>query len=190
MRNRTALAIFLCFGSTVLAQPLGKEVPRRFDVLHNPDLYGQATAKEALTAVLRAIERERYDYMAAHLLDPAFVDGRLAITQEYFDRLAAEEVAGTAAGQTLTGKPLLDRIHDIATRRNVRALSEAMRRKVADDPDSVTDLKRFAREGKFDESGDSATATLPDVKDRALYFKKIDGRWFLENRREDRPGKE
>jgi hypothetical protein len=34
---------------------------------------------------------------------------------------------------------------------------------------------------------DAAVGRVKDFKDRAVYFKLIDGRWFLDNRKEDRP---
>jgi hypothetical protein len=52
----------------------------------------------------------------------------------------------------------------------------------------LKDLRRFLREGEFKTSGESATAVLKDVTDRALYFKKVKDRWFLENRKEEAAG--
>ena len=45
----------------------------------SPDLktYPQATPKEALASVLKAAEAGRFDYLAAHLADPAWVDERV-----------------------------------------------------------------------------------------------------------------
>jgi hypothetical protein len=44
-----------------------------------PDLktYPQATAKETLASVLKAVEAKRVDYVVAQLADPAFVDDRV-----------------------------------------------------------------------------------------------------------------
>ena len=42
----------------------------------------------------------------------------------------------------------------------------------------------------FAEADPVATATLPEIKGRALYFKKINDRWFLENRNTEEPKKE
>src|SRR5262245_21618246 len=78
-------------------------VPPRFDVLYNPDLYKQQTPQDTVRSVLTAIDRDRYDYIVAHLLDPAFVDARLAATRSYFERVGADQVAATASGATLRG---------------------------------------------------------------------------------------
>ncbi|HZV03470.1 MAG TPA: hypothetical protein VE999_00135 [Gemmataceae bacterium] len=44
-----------------------------------PDLktYPQATAKQTLESLLKAVESKRVDYVVAHLADPAFVDDRI-----------------------------------------------------------------------------------------------------------------
>jgi hypothetical protein len=44
-----------------------------------PDLktYPQTTAKDALASVLKAIEAKRFDYLAAQLADPDFIDDRV-----------------------------------------------------------------------------------------------------------------
>lgn len=56
--------------------------------------------------------------------------------------------------------------------------------KLAADPTTVKDLGRFLREGEWDVKDDSASARLKDVKDH-VYFRKIGGRWFLENRKSE-----
>jgi hypothetical protein len=163
------------------------EVKPRFDVLPNTDTYPQETPQQVLSSVLLAIDRDRLDYVVAHLLDPEFVDARLGGTQAYFERVAGEQIAATAAGTNLRGADLETRIRTVGLRLNVQDLTRQIQRKLADQPDHLRDLRRFARDGQFQSAGESATATLPDVKDRALYFKKVGNRWFLENRKEDRP---
>lgn len=185
MRPLAALAVALAVAGPALTQD--KPVPARFDVLHNPELYPQGTPQEALASVLGAVSRERYDYLVAHLLDPEFVDGRVAAFQPYFDRVAGEQITATGAGAALKGPDLDRRVREVGTRLNVKHLAEQVRLKLADEPDNLKELKRFAREAEFKEAGDTAAATLKDVKDRALYFKKVGGRWFLENRKDERP---
>jgi hypothetical protein len=59
--------------------------------------------------------------------------------------------------------------------------------KLVDDPEVLKDLRRFYRSGTFPEAGGGNTAKvgLPDVKDRAVFFKKIGDRWYIENRQTD-----
>lgn len=182
MRSLALLGVLLATTAGVFGQE--PDVLPRFDVIYNPDLYKQDTPQAALKSALEAISRDRYDYVLAHIIDPAYVDARMANTQTYFERVAAEQIAATGAGQILRDAALQARVRERGTRLNFSSLADQMRRKIADEPDSLQDLKRMAREGLFQTAGDDTTATLKDVKDRALYFKKIGGRWFLENRKD------
>lgn len=93
MRSLFGLALVCLFGSLVAAQ----DQPRvRFTVTPDLDNYPQATPKEAFASVIRAINRERYDYLVAHLMEPDFVDQRLLtakITAEQFTKEVKENFA-------------------------------------------------------------------------------------------------
>jgi hypothetical protein len=52
----------------------------------------------------------------------------------------------------------------------------------AADPEKVRTLRRFLVDGDFEEMGDAATVKLKDVKARAVFLKRVAGRWYLENR--------
>jgi hypothetical protein len=184
MRPVGAVFAVCVLAGVAAAQEVG---PTRFDIIYNPELYRQDSPQAALNSALGAVARDRLDYLVAHLLDPAYVDARLATTQAYFERAAAEQIGSTTAGQALSAQALQNRIRDVGTRLNVRSLADQVRRKLADEPENVRDLKRFARDGQVTESGETATATLKDVPDRALYFKKVGNRWYLENRKEEKP---
>ena len=189
MARFISVPLLLFVAASLQAQPPSDVLPR-FDILHSPDLYKQDTPQNTLAAAIVAISRDRYDYFVAHLLDPEFVDARLGTNQTYFERVASEQLGGTAAGRVLKEADFQARVKQIGTRLNVKQLGDQVRTKMGDEPDNLKELKRFAREGQFEASGDTAKATLRDVKDRALYFKRSDGRWFIENRKEDRPAKE
>jgi hypothetical protein len=61
----------------VLTGPAGAQAGKRHGVAREAKTYPQATAREALTSVLDAIKAGRFDYLVAHLADPAFVDERV-----------------------------------------------------------------------------------------------------------------
>ena len=169
----------LAVGLVLTTFAAGQDVAPRFEILHNPDLYKQETPQETLTSVIIAVGRERYDYLAAHLLDPAFVDVRLAISQTYFERVSGQQIVATAAGAALRAADLDLRVREVATRANFQNLTGQIGRKIADEPDNVRDLKRFAREAKFQVAGDSAIATIKDVKDKGSISRRsrIAGSW-------------
>jgi hypothetical protein len=61
---------------------------------------------------------------------------------------------------------------------------------LVDNPDTVKTFRRFLKEGKWEgEKGTEASAKVNGVKD-TLYFRKIDDRWFLENRKKGSTEKE
>ena len=53
------------------------EPATRYGVAPDLQAFPQATAKEALESVLKAIEAKRFDYLVAQLADPEFVDDRV-----------------------------------------------------------------------------------------------------------------
>jgi hypothetical protein len=54
--------------------------------------------------------------------------------------------------------------------------------KLADYPASVKELERFAKEGEWQETKESAVAKLKDVKERQVFMKKVGNRWYFENK--------
>jgi hypothetical protein len=54
--------------------------------------------------------------------------------------------------------------------------------KLNDNPGTLKELRRFLKEGDWENADTTATAKLKDVKDRQVFMKKVDKRWYLENR--------
>jgi hypothetical protein len=54
--------------------------------------------------------------------------------------------------------------------------------KLNDNPGTVKELRRFLKEGEWESADSTAIAKLKDTKDRQVFMKKGDKRWFLENR--------
>ena len=137
----------------------------------------------------------RFDYLAAHLLDPAFVDGRVA------DRARRIEPEAEAE---------LTRLRDAQLQRRGRSRTggacRSSRRRSGPPspgwrttgpwgrswPTSVPSWRRTwsrsrtsggsCARGAFADAEAASKATLPDVKDRAVFFRKVGDRWFIENR--------
>lgn len=150
MRSLFCLALASLVGSFAAAQ----DQPQiRFLVTPDLDNYPQNTPKEAFASVIRAIGRDRYDYLVAHLMDPDFVDQRLEKARITADQFVRE-----------------------------------VRTNYAADPDVLRGLKRFQSEGEIEESAAGAVVKVKDIKDKAVYFKKIGERWFIENRRHEGKG--
>jgi hypothetical protein len=70
---------------------------------------------------------------------------------------------------------------------NFRELVKETAERFNADPTILKELKRFASQAEWEEGEDTATARLKDVKGRAVFLKKIDTRWYMENRQKAEP---
>jgi len=52
---------------------------------------------------------------------------------------------------------------------------------LATDPTAVAELRRFLREGTWEGDEMEARVSLKDIPDRQVFFRKIEGRWYLKN---------
>jgi hypothetical protein len=207
MRTAFAAAILLGAAALTHAQPKEELVPRepppRLGVKSRVKQYPQNTAKEALKSAVAAITDGDYPYLVAHLLDPKFVDDAITERARDFEPGAEAELAQLRDFQRANPNKVApeDRVPldpvglramaaAKARERGYRQLLRDIQQKLTDDPQTVRDLRRIARDGSFADADPVSTATHPDVKGRALYFKKIGNRWFLENRQVEEPKKE
>lgn len=203
---RLVFALALLAGSVALARsaqpdPDAQKPPDpRFGVQPKLKIYPQTTAKKALASAIEAIEKPETAYLLAHLLDPGFVEFRLADRAKTFD--AANEVSLTQLRDIQIKNPDRFKPEDrvpadraqfkalIVSRSREQAFKQLVRdveEKFLDDPQALKDMKKLWRDGAFVDTETGAKVSHPDIKDRALYFRKIGDRWFLENRLEDAP---
>jgi hypothetical protein len=81
----------------------------------------------------------------------------------------------------LSDPELVDkRVHELGDK--FEAYVKLVTDRLTDDPQAVRQLRRFASEGEFNVSGDSATVSHKEIKGRQVFLKKTGGRWFLEDR--------
>jgi hypothetical protein len=193
--------LFLALTVTAAQAPKAEEAVVRYDIAPLIKLYPQNTAKAALESAVKAAEKGRYDYLAAHLMEPGFVDAESAIRGNAFAadveaelriRRQQEKDLGTdlAKDRRVPHEPsqLALLVASESRVRGFQRLIADIREKSTDDPGHLKELRRFARDGAIEESGDTAKVSLRDIKDRAVYLKKIGQRWYVENRQiEDKP---
>jgi hypothetical protein len=193
-----AILLTAALTATQAPAPRPEEVPVRYDVAPLLKLYPQATAKLALDSAVKAAEKGRFDYVAAHLLDPAFVDAEAKRRGAAFlgeaevalrIRRDREKQAGSDVprDRRLPDEPsqFLTYVEAAASEKGFQRLVADFREKAVDDPSAVKELRRFLRNGTWEEGADTAKVTLRDVKDRAVFLKKVGTRWFVENRQGD-----
>jgi len=207
MRLIFSLALFAGAVGFAWCQPPGGEVPKdtdpRFGFPVRLKAFPQDTAKRALASTVEAIERSDLPYLVAHLMDPGFVDLRLGDRAKQFEAPAEQELSRQRDAQIRNPekyKPeerlptdrvkfaalIVAKSRELAFKQLVRDVED----KLLNDPQSIKDMKKILKDGKFEDVETGAKATHPDVKDRAVYFRKIGERWFLENRQEEQPKKD
>lgn len=202
MRPVLALALLITTTAVADSQPAPKDAnPPRFRLPYRPKEYPQASPKQTLESVIAAAGNGDFNYLAAHLMDPAFVDQRLADRAAQFVPAVEAEMARLRDFQLKnpdTVNPrnkvpeqvdqFRTRVSDEAARRAFVQFVRDVQFKLTDDPEVLKDLRRFIRQGSFPEAGSPETEVRvghPDIKDRAVYFKKLGERWYVENRQTD-----
>ena len=90
----TVLAGVACTAAVAAAGD-AKE-PKRYEIDADLKAYPQATPKEALASVVKAVEDKRIDYLVAQLSDPDFMDRRVKDTGGDFAGLVREATAKLA----------------------------------------------------------------------------------------------
>ena len=194
MRISLVLAILLGVTSLAVAQPEKRPPQPRFGVAPNLVGYPQVNVKDALNSAIRAIEREKYDYLAAHLLDAKFVDARVADRAKLLETAVDQELrivrenqrkdSNVPLREQLPSDPSLfaDVVKEEARNRAFKFVVKDIRQHLAEHPEYLKDFKRFLRDGQFSDGGETANATLRDLKDKQLNFKKVANRWYVEDR--------
>lgn len=201
MRLALAAGLVLSTFALTAAQP-PKPVEPRYGVKHRDKAYPQATPKAALKSALDAIDDADIPYLVAHIMDPKFVDGAVADRQKQlvpavegelaqlrdFQRANPDKVAPenrVPLDPALFRAAAAEKARDRAFKQLVRDVTA----KLVEDAETLKALRRLYREGSFTE-GDPASVSHPDIKNRALFFKKLGDRWVLENRQVEEPKKE
>jgi hypothetical protein len=185
---------FSLFGQT----PPDKTPITRYGVVSSGEFYPQTTAKEALGAVVKALENKRYEYIAAHLLDPEFIEAKVTerartIEPDIEKTLTArrtEQQKNPSRYLNEDGIPLDPQgfnarlkaeAEKVAFQTVVRSIAENL----TESPENIKVLAKFTRDGTFTETGTTATVTLKDQSNKQVFLKQIGTRWFLEDKQQE-----
>ncbi len=185
----------------VSAQPPPKAVTdtSRYGVPLKERLYPQTSPQEAIRSVLLAVEKGDYVYLTAHLLDPAEVDQRVADRAKLYEAAVEAEMRAQLKRQQQEFVPRDERVPEgdpeawnalLRRRTQQRAFRDVVRQvqdRLTTDPYTLRQLTKIAVSGNFTVSGDTAQASHSEVTDGRLYFKQVNGRWYVENRRGEVP---
>lgn len=93
---RSAIPFLLALLAAVPALAQGQrldDVPPRYGIPFDNNNYPQATPKETLASVIKAMERRRINYVLAHLADPDYVEERVKKAGGDFELVVREATA-------------------------------------------------------------------------------------------------
>jgi hypothetical protein len=155
-----ALAVFLAVSAAWAQQP-DTSLNIRFGYEANELKYPQKTPKDTLASVIQTVDGKNINYLMAHLADPKFVDDKVV-----------------AYTQGLSGRE--ESKAQVAFARLVKETTEHF----LEDPLLLNELRLFAREGEWKEEGTTASISHKSLPGRSVFMKKINERWFLENRQQ------
>ncbi|CAN5587036.1 hypothetical protein BH11PLA2_BH11PLA2_52620 [soil metagenome] len=196
MRIAVIVTVVLTAGVSV-AQPKPADFnpAPRFNVLFNERFYQQSTPKLALAAVIKAAELGQYDYITAYLFDEATSNERIVErakaaekgTEADLRKLRAIERADPfkpAVENPLPIDPVAfaKRIEVEASYRGFYRVVAEIKERFEDDPSHLRELQKYLRDGELTQQDTTAKLTLKSEKGKAINFKKIGTRWFLEDR--------
>lgn len=140
---------------------LGQEsaLHKRYGYDVQPLVYAQKTPQEAVTSIVRALDRNRYDYLMAHLADPRFVDPRVKAIMK-------DITQGSEEGRAI-----------VAFDKLVKEIKDHF----LEDAALIREMRLFAAQADWDVEGDRAVGVNPQLQGRQVVLRRIEDRWFLEN---------
>lgn len=191
MRSVLAVAVLAAVGSAAMAEEL-KDItlPTRYGISPSGDLYPQGTPKEALATAAKLVEKGRYAYLLAHVVDPAFVDAQVAararaITPAVEKRLTSAREdqkrnlrADTPPEDVVPADPagFADKVRAEAEKQAFADLVKAMQENLAEFPENVQQLLAVNGANTDDTlkaSGTAATAEAKGVSNKKVFLKQL-----------------
>lgn len=152
-------------GLLALCLPLrAKDTVGKFDVRYrievNLDRFPQKKPQEALLSVVKTVAEKRFEYLLAQLSLPETVDARVLRIAETFTMGSLEDRKFIA----------------------FETVARETEKYFLKDPDLLKEMRLFAAGAMWEEKDGLAIATTKDLPGRKMIFRKLEGRWFLENR--------
>ena len=190
IRSGALAALLLTLTLRLAAQDAIRELDNRYKIDYNSINYPHKTPQEGLKAVVKALDSGAYEYMLAHLIDPKFVDARVAeykATMFSKEELRKEDEAIATEPDPKVRKKLEVEKEYRQRDRGVVAfgrLVKETRRHYAEDPVLLRELRLMARDGEWETDDAKGVCTLKSVPSRKVFFKTREGRWFMEERQQ------
>jgi hypothetical protein len=188
MRSVFTLAVMAAVGSLAVGEEL-KDItlPSRYGISPNPEFYPQGNPKEALATAAKLVEKKRYAYLLAHVLDPAVVDAQVEarvqqLTPAVEKRLAeirADQKRGVRADtppeDVIPVEPsaFAAKVRAEAEKQAFGALVTSMAENLAEFPENVPQFAQISRDGTISENAPTATAEVKGVPAKKVFLKQM-----------------
>jgi len=161
VRRFAGLALFLGLLPAAAQDETAPKLAKRYGYSFEPSLFAQKTPQEAMQSIVKALDGKKIDYLLAHLADPKFVDDRVA---EYKGLQKGNEDAKIV----------------LAFERLVRETVNHFQ----EDPLLAKELRQYLKDAEWEVQETSAVGTLKAASPRRVFLRKLEDRWFLENRQQ------
>jgi hypothetical protein len=193
----TILAILSApaFGQNAKPRDLVIDPAPRFRVLYNEVFFPQTSPKATLASVVKAADLGQFDYVLVYLMDESFADAKIAERARELSLVVERDLrAQRNAEKADPFKPAVadplpvdpeefeKRIAKEATVRGFRQMTLEVKERFAEDPSHLRELQKYLRDGVETIDGNSAKIALKSEKIKAMYFKKVNDKWFMEDR--------
>lgn len=198
MRLATTLTILLAM--TAAAQQPDVNPAPRFNVLFNERYFKQATPQETLASIVKAGELGQFDYIASYLMTESEADALIRIRAKEAEARAESDLRSLRAKEKADPfKPRAEnalpidpaefekRVQSEATWRGYYQLVKDIRERFEEDQSHIRELQRFLRDGEVTVADATAKIAIRKDPGKALYFKLVGKRWFLEDRTQELP---
>ena len=191
MRSVLAVAVLAGVGSIAVAEEL-KDItlPSRYGIAPNADFYPQGSPKEALATAAKLIEKQRYAYLLAHVIDPQVVDAQVAARIQQLTPAVEKRLAEIRADQkrnpradispdvVIPADPIgfAAKVRTDAEKQAFADLVRALQENLAEFPENVAQLSAIDRantEDTLKASGPTATAEAKGVANKKVFLKQV-----------------
>jgi hypothetical protein len=172
----------------------------RFNVLFNERFFKQAAPRETLASLVKAGELGQYDYIASYLMDEAAANAIILAHAKDAERQAEKDLMAIRQRERadpykpraenalpLDPAAFAKRVEEEATWRGYRQLVNEIGERFREDPAHLRDLQRYLRDGETTIAENAAKIEIRKEPGKALYFRKVGNRWFIEDRTRELP---
>ena len=186
-----------CVGAAAFAQEPAAPAAR-YGIAPAYDAYPQGTVKQALNSAALSLEKNRFEYLVAHVLDPKLIDARVEERAKAMEDAVDRELHLVRDEQFRRGLTARERISSDAGEFNALVRNESRgrafkavvrdaRAHFGEYPETLREFRRYLREGVVVDGGEVASVTLKGVKDAQLNLTRVNQRWHLEDRKGPEP---